>query len=348
MTLWNGVRLSPQTRNRSGYHFSCLPTILLGLCLILPNSCSTVPENEAASSQPHAFNQLAQAAQSGDRAAQRELGLIYLNGEGVSKNREEGFRWLNKAAQQDDGPALLFLGQELRKRGEYMQALDYYQRSAATGYSEAQYQLALSYLGHTHPKRYHAEALAMLESAASKNHPPSMYLMGIYKIQQGSHMRPAGLRLLERARTAGDKRAAARLALLEGDAKVRERLFMVEHYRRMAEQGDGEAQLELGRLNESGVALPKNDVEAYMWYTLSAEGGTLGAEGRQARLAGKMSDAQMQEAMLLIKVKREQFAKLTKMEKRMPPVPDTSVQPVKKSPTKTSGKPANIPDFSQP
>ena len=50
------------------------------------------------------------AAEQGDAAAQRNLGLMYANGRGVPEDDAEAVRWYRLAAEQDDASAQYFLG----------------------------------------------------------------------------------------------------------------------------------------------------------------------------------------------------------------------------------------------
>jgi len=44
----------------------------------------------------------------------------------------------------------------------------------------------------------------------------------------------------------------------------------VQEFRPLAEQGHAEAQLNLGIMYSLGLGVPKDDVQAYVWYTLAA------------------------------------------------------------------------------
>ncbi len=59
-----------------------------------------------------------------------------------------------------------------------------------------------------------------------------------------------------------------RMALLRGDFAT-----ALSEFRLLAEQGDAEAQYELGRMYERGRGVPEDDNEAVSWYRLAAEQG---------------------------------------------------------------------------
>jgi hypothetical protein len=56
---------------------------------------------------------LRKAADQGNEVAQRNIGIVYLQGLGVRKDRHEAIRWLRKAAEKGDEDAkeaLKYLG----------------------------------------------------------------------------------------------------------------------------------------------------------------------------------------------------------------------------------------------
>ena len=69
--------------------------------------------------------------------------------------------------------------------------------------------------------------------------------------------------------------------------------------RRAAEQGDADAQNNLGEMYLEGTGVPEDDVLAHMWWSLSASMGNDGAAERRDGVAGKMTPAQLQEAQQL-------------------------------------------------
>ena len=70
-------------------------------------------------------------------------------------------------------------------------------------------------------------------------------------------------------------------------------------YRKAAEQGDANAQINLGFMYNNGRGVPQNLVQAYMWYKLSADQGNEMALQNLNRTATKMTPAQIAEAQKL-------------------------------------------------
>ncbi len=89
-----------------------------------------------------AIGELKARANGGDANAQVQLGLRYLQGNGVEKNPAEAAKWYQKAAQQTNHVALFSLAR-MYENGQGVprnpaEALKYYRKAAEEGYSVAQ------------------------------------------------------------------------------------------------------------------------------------------------------------------------------------------------------------------
>jgi len=73
----------------------------------------------------------------------------------------------------------------------------------------------------------------------------------------------------------------------------------VRWYRKAADQGETYAQLSLGSRYSKGEGVPKDYVQAHMWYTLAAAQGDKDAGEFRDLLAEKMTPAQIAEAQRL-------------------------------------------------
>lgn len=60
-----------------------------------------------------ALRVLLPAAEEGEQRAMNTLGLMYLNGEGVARDTDEGKKWIGRAADQGDASAQFSLGVDL-------------------------------------------------------------------------------------------------------------------------------------------------------------------------------------------------------------------------------------------
>jgi TPR repeat protein len=56
------------------------------------------------------FEDALEAAEKGNAEAQITLGFMYINGQNVLKNEEQGVAWIRKAAEEGDAQAQITLG----------------------------------------------------------------------------------------------------------------------------------------------------------------------------------------------------------------------------------------------
>ena len=101
-------------------------------------------------------------------------------------------------------------------------------------------------------------------------------------------------------------------------------LASLERMRQVAEQGNAEAQLEMGILYEFGYHMPKNSVTALAWYLRSAEQGNALAVKRSDQLKSHMTPDEIDAANKLSK------ELMTKQPEKTGTPPATEVPPVEK------------------
>jgi uncharacterized protein len=91
---------------------------------------------------------------------------------------------------------------------------------------------------------------------------------------------------------------AAAGPLEDADAAIRRRDYAtaVRLVRPLAEQGDANAQYNLGVFYDNGLGVPQDKVSAYMWLNLSAAQGRDGAAAFRDLIARRMTPAQIAEA----------------------------------------------------
>lgn len=70
----------------------------------------------------------------------------------------------------------------------------------------------------------------------------------------------------------------------------------VRWYTKAAEQGDENAQVNLGLMYDDGTGVPQDKVHAYMWFSIAAVNGDDDATKNRDRVAREMTPDQMAEA----------------------------------------------------
>ncbi|MDG1302395.1 MAG: tetratricopeptide repeat protein, partial [Opitutae bacterium] len=83
----------------------------------------------------------------------------------------------------------------------------------------------------------------------------------------------------------------------------------VRWYRKAAEQGNAQAQYNLGRMYANGNGVPEDNVMAYLWWNLAAAQGIESAKKNKGILSKKMSKEQIAAAQ---KLSREWLANMQK------------------------------------
>ncbi|WP_295698474.1 tetratricopeptide repeat protein, partial [uncultured Neisseria sp.] len=95
------------------------------------------------------FRETLQAAEQGNAQAQLNLGLMYVNGQGVRQDYTQAAQWYRRAAEQGVAQAQYALG-VMYENGQgvhqdYTQAVQWYRRAAEQGDANAQYTLGVMY-----------------------------------------------------------------------------------------------------------------------------------------------------------------------------------------------------------
>jgi TPR repeat protein len=93
-------------------------------------------------------------AEQGDAGSQNGLGVLYQNGEGVQKNSAEAMMWYQRAAAQGFSKALYNIGYTYETEGDnFTEAARWYSKAAAQSFAPAQYKLGRFFrYGHGVPR----------------------------------------------------------------------------------------------------------------------------------------------------------------------------------------------------
>ncbi|MFZ5896275.1 MAG: tetratricopeptide repeat protein [Myxococcota bacterium] len=233
-----------------------------------------VPQNQALS-----LELCTRAAQHGLADAQSELGLRYSEGTGVARDLVAARRWFEKAAAQDNGPALYLLALSYDGEGpdeDPKRALELYQRAAEHGISAAESNIGVLYAG-TKLGQDLAAALKWYRRAAEHGNATAQHNLGwMYVNGEGTEKNPAqAFAWFSRAAESGSPRGMTDVGYCyENGIGVGKDLARArEWYERSAQQGDVMAQIDLGSLYERGLGVPKDLHAAIEWYRKAASKG---------------------------------------------------------------------------
>ncbi len=180
------------------------------------------------------------AGEQGFALAQRSVGFMYANANGVAQDLPKAANWIRQAAERCD--------------------------------VDAQFTLGTMYANGQGVEKNDTTSLHWIRSAASQNHPEAR--TRLKEIETGTSVRDGGDKL-----GVGDYTESRHIEqLLKShevdvvDAFLRQDYQVVlETIRPFAEQGTASAQILLGYLYRTGLGVSRDDVEAVEWYKKAAE-----------------------------------------------------------------------------
>ncbi len=108
----------------------------------------------------------------------------------------------------------------------------------------------------------------------------------------------SALRVFQPLAEQGNAEAQLNLGLMYASGKGVPRNYSSAEkwYGKAAEQGNGVAQFNLGRMYDEGRGVPQDYAEAYIWYSLAVSSGQLVVEQLRDRMAAKLTRDQLGDA----------------------------------------------------
>ena len=275
------------------------------------------------------------AAKNGDTEGMYRLGTAFYLGRGAARNYEEAYAWLKKASDGEHSGAMVYLGY-IHANGHgvpknYVKSVMWYQKAADLGNTEAKVNLGIMYIQGRGVSRDADRARQLFEEAADKGNTEAMLNLAHMYGNNKQYDEAEGL--LRKAASLDNVEAMVRIGKMYKDGygqipvnygnaagffrKAAEHgredalLPLAECYQRLAECGDGNAMLELGRMyyyHKRGI--PQDYARAAKWFELAAEKdnatamgylGLMYANGRGVTMDKDISDAWYKKMFLLRK-----------------------------------------------
>ena len=228
-----------------------------------------------------AFYWYQKAAEKGDAPAQYNLGVLYLEGEGVPKSDKKAVYWTQKSADQGDVSAQYNLGlMYYDGKGvpqDYKKAEYWYQKAADLGYASAQYNLGLMYYVGKGVPQSDKKAVYWYQKAADQGLTNGQYNIG-HMYSKGKGVPQSDKKAVYWYQKAADQGAAYAQFNLgnmyrEGRGVPQDYRQAVYWYQKAADQGVASAQYNLGFIYEDGKGVPQSDKKAVYWYQKAADQG---------------------------------------------------------------------------
>jgi TPR repeat protein len=221
------------------------------------------------SSMPNCFNAFSEKtwtaallsctreANAGNQSAQRNLGAIYDQGLGVTKDAGKAAIWYRKAAETGNRDATFQLATMYEDgRGvpqDSKQALDWYRKAALLGDADSQLKLGRAYADGKMVNRDDGEASAWFQRAADQGNPYALNRLGaMYLEGRGVHKDDArAFKMFEGATSKGDAQGQFNLAAMyaKGRGVQKSDSAANDLYIKAARQGYADAVKEARRRN---------------------------------------------------------------------------------------------------
>lgn len=242
-----------------------------------------------AAAQNPEMSQLMKRAASGDYDARMRMAVASMTGDGTDKNEEQGFYWLQKAAEKADPEAWYHLGEcYLWERGvsrDIQKGLEYISRSAEAGFAPAQTCLGLMYF-YGCAYEYVSEQMKYRPYDIPDMLKGELIRDGYYSIRYDDNEqiipipadRPLGIEWLTKAANRQDNSALYELAVIYWDGEEGVEPNEQQAYRQLriaAENGMGIAArltADFYREGLDGMTEPDTGL-AFEWYRKAAECG---------------------------------------------------------------------------
>jgi TPR repeat protein len=147
--------------------------VALALSIVAPVMAASLEDAVAAyrkADYATAFQVYHVLADQGLAVAQFNLGLMYANGLGVSKDETEAMKWYRLAADQGRADAQYQLGHLFYQQNNFAEAVKWFRLAADQGRPDAQSNLGVMYAEGEGVPRDDVQALMWFTLAADRNH----------------------------------------------------------------------------------------------------------------------------------------------------------------------------------
>jgi len=249
------------------------------------------------------------AAQQGDLDARMRLGLMFHEGDGVSRDPEQAAHWFRLAASEKLPAGEAALGylheQGMGVEQNFAKALTWYREAAGKNHAWAQYRLGMMYRDGRGVPRDNEKAVELLRAAAIQGDVGGLFHLGeMYENGWGTAQDPAAAsEWYRKAAELNHDRAEYNLAVMYRDGRgVRRDLkSAAQWFERSALTGYAPAQYAVGLAYEIGSGLPLDHNRAVLWYHLAERHGHAEASNRRKQLLAAMTPEARREADVFLR-----------------------------------------------
>ena len=299
---------------------------ILWPCLAQPTATNSVqtntPTTESWNSISNRWSSLPlgsikQAAGQGDVTAQYYLGVAYSDGNGVTEDQHEAFRWMKLAAQGGLAKAQRWLGW-IYEHGagviqDYAEAAKFYRLAADQGHSMAQNNLGWLYKNGWGVPHSSADALKWFGKSAEQGEVLGQMNLGWMYAEGDLDKRDYGLaeKWLRKAAEQGSAEAQYQFGYLltqefnKSGQWVANFQVAAEWFRKAADQGYAKAQYELGMLYHAGKLGEDQRSKCIPWFLKAAAQGNAEAQAVVSGLPRFYPNNELLKDVDIIKAQRQ-------------------------------------------
>jgi TPR repeat protein/DNA-directed RNA polymerase subunit RPC12/RpoP len=247
-----------------------------------------------ATNLPEAVKWYQKSAEQGYASAQNYLAGCYSAGNGVPQDYAEAVKWWRKAVEQGDGPSELYLGLSYFYGNgvtkDYVEAHKWVSVALMQGYTDANMVLAKleplmsqEQIGIAKKAAENLFALRNTKVSAENGNPfwqcalAEDYEFGLLGVSTNI---VEAVKWYHKAAEQGNAEAQFNLGVCyaKGEGVDQDSYEAVKWYRMAAEQGDKRAQLNLATMLRTGDGVPMDGKEAAKWFGKAAEQGDIQAQ----------------------------------------------------------------------
>jgi len=249
------------------------------------------------------------AAQQGDLDARMRLGLMFHEGDGVSRDPEQAAHWFKLAASEKLPAGQAALGylheQGMGVEQDFGQALTWYREAAQKNHAWAKYRLGMMYRDGRGVSRDNEKAVELLRAAAEQGDVGGLFHLGeMYENGWGTAQDPvAASKWYLKAAERNHDRAEYNLAVMYRDGRgvPRNAAKAGQWFERSALTGYAPAQYATGLAYEVGSGVPRDPIRSALWYHIAKRHGHAEAANRRKQLLEAMSPEERREADLYLR-----------------------------------------------
>ena len=242
----------------------------------LPISSSTSSDFESGvkayeqGDYPAAFKIMRKAAEDGNIKAINNVGLMYVNGEGIEQDDKAAFEWFFRAANKNNADAqynlafMYWTGRSVEQNTA--EAMKWYHKAAEQGFADAAFNLAMIYFNGFDVEQDKTQALKWFKLAAENGHHGALHNVGLmyYKGEGTNQDKEEAVKWLRKAADYDEVQSQYLLGIMffNGEGVKQDKEEAAKWLRKVIEQGGNVEEKNL--FNGDGVKQDQEETSKWL------------------------------------------------------------------------------------